>query len=163
MIGELQSTAVSLLEGFRQRYAQADLPDGLLAPRAAVEPYAAQLLDFARTVSAVPVVWVELASGDLTPQSERTGTASGEHALSLVCAARNEAGRGATVHDGGRLMSWAVAALQHASWKIGPYQVGHVQYERMASTQQVWAGELVLTVSRGRHAAPVPPTLSLAA
>lgn len=155
MIAELQSSVVELLEAFRQEVAQADLPAGLLAPLA-VKPYGGELMDYNRLVAVVPTVYVELEAGTLRPKSERTGAVSGAHTPGLLCCARNYAGPGATAHDGARLMSWCVAAFQHAGLKVGPYQVGEITYQRVVSDSKVWVGEMPVQLTRGKHAAPVP-------
>lgn len=153
MIAELQSAVVDLLEAFRQD--APDLPAGLLAPLG-VAPYGGELMDYNRLVANVPFVYVELDAGSLTPRSKPTGVVSGEHTPTVICCARNYAGPGATAHDGARLMSWCVAAFQHAGLAVGPYEVAGISYRRIVSDSKVWAGEMPLQLTRAKHAAPVP-------
>ena len=156
MMAELQSAVVTLLDVFRERYPV--VPDGLLVPEG-VRPYGGELLDYNRLVSTVPMVFVELETGRLTTQSERTGSMKGAHRPSVLCCARNYAGPEATAHDGARLMSWVVAACQHAGLKVEANQVGAIDYERIVSDSKVWVGQLHIDLSRAKHSAPVPVQL----
>lgn len=144
MLGSLQADAVALLDAARTSPPAGGWPAEWLPPRA-VRPYLAELQDVKTLTTTLPVVFVELTKGGLAPMGD-VGTLRGEHVLTLVCCARNLAGREAAAHDGARLADWCLQALRAAGLRIGRRRVSGIAYSRLLSDRQLWACRLDLAL-----------------
>lgn len=140
MLGQLQTDAVALLDAARQSPPPGGWPEEQLAPKV-VRPYLAELQDVKRLLTTAPAVFVELTTGTIALMGD-AGSLRGEHVVTLICCARNLAGREAAAHDGARLVDWCLRALRDAGLYIGRRRVAGIAYNRLLSDQQLWACRL---------------------